>query len=87
MSLVPGHTSEGESVNYYISAKTSGTFVEGKLPLTAAEALAYVSRQGFAVIEIRDTQGRSVSLQRLKDEACCRQVSHSGRGAGAEAGN
>ena len=55
---------------YHIATRTSGTAIEGKLPLTAAEALAYATRANGSPIEIRDTQGRKVSLRQLRKEAC-----------------
>jgi hypothetical protein len=55
---------------YHIATRTSGTAIEGKLPLTAAEALAYAKRASQTPIEIRDAQGRKVSLRKLRQEAC-----------------
>ncbi len=54
---------------YHIATRTSGTAIEGKLPLTAAEALAYARRANEPPIEIRDAQGRKVSLRKLHKEA------------------
>jgi hypothetical protein len=54
---------------YHIATRTSGTAIQGKLPLTAAEALAYVTRASQTSLEIRDAQGRKVSLRKLRKEA------------------
>jgi hypothetical protein len=54
---------------YHIATRTSGTAIEGKLPLTAAEALAYATRANKTAIEIRDAQGHKVSLRKLRKEA------------------
>jgi hypothetical protein len=43
--------------------------VVGKLPLTAAEAVAFVLRTSEAGAEIRDQQGKTVSAERLRIEA------------------
>jgi hypothetical protein len=54
---------------YYVTTRKSGTTIEGKLPLTAAEALAYLRRANGARIEIRDANDRAVSLEKLRTEA------------------
>jgi len=60
---------------YHVATTASGTAVQGRLPLTAEEALAYLARTrdnpaGIRPVEIRNEQGRKVTLRRLRKEAC-----------------
>lgn len=57
---------EGET--YYVATRTSGAVVEGKLPLTAQEALAFIACASGPFVEIRDAQRRTVSLEALREE-------------------
>ena len=65
---------------YHITTRTSGAAIEGKLPLTATEALAYATRADGISVEIRDPEGRKVSLRKLRNEA------HGGRSPVRRAG-
>src|SRR5262245_34723081 len=58
-----------EGATYYLTTRTSASVIEGKLPLTAAEALAYLKRAHGLAIEVRDAQQRAVSLEMLHKEA------------------
>ena len=53
---------------YFVATHGSGTVTEGKLPLTAVEALAYVKRARETPVEIRDEQGRVVSVEQLRKQ-------------------
>ena len=60
---------------YHVATTASGAAIQGKLPLTAEEALAYLTRArdnpaGIRFVEIHNEQGRKVTLRRLRKEAC-----------------
>jgi hypothetical protein len=64
-----GDRPKREADLYYVTTRKSGTTIEGKLPLTAAEALAFLRRATGSLIEIRDANARAVSLEKLRNEA------------------
>lgn len=55
---------------YFVVSKTGSLSVEGRLPLTAHEAIAVAERaNGDSQIEFRDRDGKPVSLDQLREEA------------------
>ena len=58
-------------MDYFVVSTTSGSSVQGKLPLMAGEALAWFARANIGHSEIRDAHGRTVDPQRLLEEARC----------------
>lgn len=69
--VVPGTDDrpKREADLYYVTTRKSGTTIEGKLPLTATEALAFMRRTTGSLIEIRDANDRAVSPEKLRKEA------------------
>lgn len=56
---------------YFVTTKSPSLTVDGKLPLTAEEALMFLgsARSSGVVVEMRDENGAVVSVERLEKEA------------------